>query len=413
MKSTNTAANASTPQVTPLNRRILIAFFLVVVFLYWIGLYLYVPTLPLYIQTKTSDLAMVGTALSMYGLWQIVSRLPLGILVDWVGRRKPFILVWLVLVAVGDYALGTSTNISTATVGRAIVGIAAGCWVPLVVMFSGLFRPDEVVKSTAILSMVGLSGRIVATAANGWLNHLGGYPLAFQLASMAALAGCAVLLFIPDARIAPKKPSFGQLGRLFTCSDIMLPSLLQALLHVGDFAASYTFIPILARLKGASDIAVSALISLNLGMGFIGSWASPRLVQKIGPQAVTILSFALIAAGMGGSALAPTLAVVFLFQFMIGMGVGIGYPLLMAMSIEQVDNSERTTAMGLHQSVYSVGMFVGPWLGGILASALGLPPMFVIIGAASLVFGVLGARRLQVFTPGGVHLNPKPDLTIH
>jgi MFS family permease len=374
---------------------------------------LYVPTLPLYIQTKTSDLAMVGTALSMYGLWQIVSRLPLGILVDWVGRRKPFILVWLVLVAVGDYALGTSTNISTATVGRAIVGIAAGCWVPLVVMFSGLFRPDEVVKSTAILSMVGLCGRIVATAANGWLNHLGGYPLAFQLASIAALVGCAVLLFIPDARIAPKKPSFAQLGRLFTRSDIMLPSLLQALMHLGDFAASYTFIPILARQKGASDVAVSALISLNLGMGLIGSWASPRLVRKIGPQAVTILSFALIAAGMGGSALAPTLAVIFPFQFMIGLGFGMGYPLLMAMSIEQVETSERTTAMGLHQSVYSVGMFAGPWIGGILASALGLPPMFMIIAAATLVFGMLGARRLQVFTPSAVQLNPKPDLPIH
>jgi hypothetical protein len=39
--------------------------------------------------------------------------------------------------------------------------------------------------------------------------------------------------------------------------------------------------------------------------------------------------------------------------------------------------------------------------------------MFVIIGMASLVFGVLGARRLQVFTPSAVQLNPKLDLTIH
>jgi hypothetical protein len=58
-------------------------------------------------------------------------------------------------------------------------------------------------------------------------------------------------------------------------------------------------------------------------------------------------------------------------------------------------------------------MFAGPWIGGILASALGLPPMFMIIAAATLVFGMLGARRLQVFTPSAVQLNPKPDLPIH
>jgi predicted MFS family arabinose efflux permease len=48
----------------------------------------------------------------------------------------------------------------------------------------------------------------------------------------------------------------------------------------------------------------------------------------------------------------------------------------MGMSIEKVDDSRRSTAMGLHQSVYAVGMFAGPWLSGILAKAMGIQPMF-------------------------------------
>jgi predicted MFS family arabinose efflux permease len=34
--------------------------------------------------------------------------------------------------------------------------------------------------------------------------------------------------------------------------------------------------------------------------------------------------------------------------------------------------------MGIHQSLYAVGMFTGPWLSGILADRLGVQPMFVV-----------------------------------
>ena len=70
-----------------MNRRLTIALVVITVFLYWVGLYLYVPTLPTYAQTKTSNLATVGMILSMYGLWQAIIRLPVGIAADWLGWR--------------------------------------------------------------------------------------------------------------------------------------------------------------------------------------------------------------------------------------------------------------------------------------------------------------------------------------
>ncbi len=183
------------------------AIFLVVVFLYWSALYLYVPTLPLYLQTKTTDLALIGTALSMYGLWQLIVRLPLGILADWAGRRKPFALIWLLLVAAGALLLGHAPTIETAIIGRALVGVSAGTWVPLVVLFSNRFSAAEVVRATGILAMTGSAGRIVATAANGWLNELGGYPLAFNLAAAAprwARSSCFFCRKSPPLRANPR-----------------------------------------------------------------------------------------------------------------------------------------------------------------------------------------------------------------
>ena len=66
----------------------------------------------------------------------------------------------------------------------------------------------------------------------------------------------------------------------------------------------------------------------------------------------------------------------------------------MGMSIEQVAEAERATAMRLHQAVYAIGMFLGPWLSGILADALGIRPMFLVTCLACLTTSMLGTCKL-------------------
>ncbi len=107
------------------NRRLMITLYAIAVFLYWIALYLYVPTLPTYVQSKSDNLAMVGVVLSMYGLWQAVIRLPLGIVADWLGWRKPFIVLGLVLVGLGAWTMGVADSVNGLIIGRAITGLAA------------------------------------------------------------------------------------------------------------------------------------------------------------------------------------------------------------------------------------------------------------------------------------------------
>lgn len=145
-----------------------------VAFLYWISLYIYISTLPTYVQSKTDNLAIVGIVLSMYGLWQAIVRLPIGIAADWLGRRKPFILAGLLLAGLGAWLMGTANDTGGLLVGRAITGLAAGAWVPLVVAFSSLFPAREAVRATAILTVVNSVGRVSATSITGSLNEWAG-----------------------------------------------------------------------------------------------------------------------------------------------------------------------------------------------------------------------------------------------
>jgi predicted MFS family arabinose efflux permease len=50
--------------------------------------------------------------------------------------------------------------------------------------------------------------------------------------------------------------------------------------------------------------------------------------------------------------------------------------------------------MGLHQAVYAIGMFAGPWFSGILADSIGIQPMLGVTGFGCLVLGVSLTRLI-------------------
>jgi MFS family permease len=370
------------------------ALYVAAVLLYWISLYLYLPTLPTYVQRKAESLALVGVILSQYGLWQALIRIPLGIAADWLGRRKPFIVGGILLSGLGAWLMGTAETASGLGAGRAITGLAAGTWVPLIAAFSSLFRPQEAVRATAILTGVGSVGRVLATSMTGVLNETSGYALAFFLAAgVAGLAVVAILLTRETPRPA-QPPSARSLGSLATRRDVLIPSLLGAVGQYAAWAVPFGFLPIRAAQLGAGDVVQSALVSLHIALVTLGSFGTAAIVRRMSARRLVAGGFVLLSAGIGGAALAPTLAWVFGAQVCIGLAQGVSYPVLMGMSIENVSDAERTTATGLHQAVYAIGMFAGPWLSGLLADALGIAAMFGVTAVGCLAASAFLLRLL-------------------
>jgi MFS family permease len=392
---------ASTPpvtvplQVTVSSRKGAIATYCTVAFLYMVALYLYVPTLPTYAQTKTSDLYTVGLVLSMYGLWQAIIRLPLGIATDWLGWRKPFIIVCLVLAGLGAWMMGSANSVQGLIAGRIITGLACGTWVPLTVVFSSLFDAKEAIRAAAILTMIGSIAKVLATAITGTINDLSGsYALAFMLA--AGAAGLAALVMVPvrENRLPRRRPSAGSIWRVVSRPDVFIPTLLTTVIEYATFATVYGFMPILAKQMHANDVALSMLTSLNMAVGLGGNIVATAIVNRVGSRPLVWASVLLMTLGTAGAAVAASLPLLFIAQGFLGLGVGVGYPILMGMAIRNVGNSERATAMGLFQSLYAIGMFGGPWLSGILANVMGIQPMFGVTAFGCLLLSVVGIRKL-------------------
>jgi MFS family permease len=279
------------------SRRLAIATYILIAFLYWVSLYLYIPTLPTYVQSKVIDLATVGIILSMYGLWQALIRLPLGIAADWLGWRKPFIVVCLTLAGVGAWLIGRADGANQLLVGRAITGLAAGAWVPLVAVFSSLFPAAEAVRATAILTFVSSVGRISATSLTGSLNEWGGYSVPFLLAM--GVAGLAVLLTLPayEQRRPSVQPSWGDTGRLITRRDVLLPAVLAAVSQYADWGITFGFMPILAQQLGGTGQTQSMLMTLHFSVIILGNLTASVVAHRIGSLRLVYLSFGLLALG--------------------------------------------------------------------------------------------------------------------
>jgi len=335
--------------------------------LYWAALEVYLPTLPTYIAERSGALAQVGAILAMYGLSQTLVRFPLGILSDWVGRRKPFVIAGMILAAMGALMLGYAQGTPALYVGRTITGLAGAAWVPLLVMFSALFPPEESVRATAMVTLIGSAARTVATSATGWLNDWGGYRLAFQIAAFLAAVGIVALLPSSDPRRDPQPPNTRAILRLVTRPDVLLPSLVAFASQFAMWGSTFSFNPIMAR----------------------------ELGRRFGARALTYAGLGMLCGGIVLVAVAPSVTWVLVAQAVIGFSQGIGYPVLVGLSIRHVDDIQRTSAMGLHQMIYALGMFGGPAACGLLADAFGLRAMFCITAALALLAG-LGLMRLLV-----------------
>jgi DHA1 family multidrug resistance protein-like MFS transporter len=383
-------------------QRVQIFIYGIVVFLFWMSLNLYAPTLPNYIKSRTNDLAMTGAILAMYGLFGTLVRLPLGIAADWLGRGKTLFFVGIALEGLGAWLMGTADSANMLLVGRAISGLAAAAWVVVVVSFSNLFPFEEAVRATVILTMIPSYGRLLGSLLTGWLNELGGYPLAFFVSTGIAVLALLFLIPVREVKHPAQVPSLASIGKLLARRDVMVSSFLNVIGQYVVMGAVFGFIPILAQRLGAGNVMLSLLVTGYVVLYALGNSAATTFNRRMGNRTKVKIGVILMAAGFGLAAIAPSLEWMFIAQACFGFAGGISYPIIMGMCIENVSINERSTVMGLHQTIYSIGAFIGPWLSGILADAIGLQPMFGVTAFGCLALGLLGVLWLPTRKAGSL-----------
>ena len=94
-------------EVKPASRRHIILFALGML-CYWAAMYVYVPIFSVYAESLGASLSVVGLGVGMYGLTQLLTRVPIGIWSDAMGKRRGIVVVGMLVCGVAAAGLALS-----------------------------------------------------------------------------------------------------------------------------------------------------------------------------------------------------------------------------------------------------------------------------------------------------------------
>ena len=374
----------------PTSNRFSILFFSIVNFLWWIGLYLYVPIFPVYIQETGVGLGMVGVILSAYAIPQVLLRIPLGIWSDRLRRRKPVVAGGIVFTSVGALGLSLAASPWLLFLSRMVTGIGAAAWVVFPLYFIAYYPANESGRAIGVINFIRSIALINATAGSGFIAEGLGLNWPFLIAALLGFPALAVLLLskeIPMQRVST--PSWKTTLSVATRPLLLMVSLMAILLLFAIFTGVFGFIPIYATEIGASDSQLGIVTMINLGVSAFAALLAAWVWERLGYRLTIILSALLIGISLAVIPLIDTISVLMAVQVSLGLGSGILMTLFMVLSIRGLPQHQQATAMGVYQAIYAVGMLAGPLISGFLGSSLGLSNVFYLSAFLNLLIVIL------------------------
>lgn len=381
--------------------------FSVATLLYWGSMYIYVPILSPSLQDRGLSMGWIGFILGSYGLTQMLVRLPLGMYSDAMSRRKPFLVAGMAASLISCCLFLLPGGWEAPLAARLVAGLCASAWVPFSVLFASYYPPDQTHRSMGTLSLLTAAGQLGGMVASGPIAEAGGWDAAFRTGIVLAGLGVIATLFVREPQrqtrlaepLRDPLPKYRDRTAVLRSPSLWICATLSVLAHSILFVTMFGFTPLQATALGATKdqltIIVAAFMIPHAILAFL---AGRRLAPRFGTRNVIAVGFALSALFTLLIPACPTLWWLAITQALNGAAQALVFPLLLSLAIRGFAPDERATAMGLYQSVYSTGMFLGPYLAGGLnaigglkagfwfASALGIAALVITLRSSSLKF---------------------------
>lgn len=363
---------------------------------FWFTQYAITPYINAELERLGAGASVMGLVGGAYGLTQLLVRIPLGMTADWYGRQKPFIIAGCFLSALASVGFLVWYTPTSYIIWRGLAGLASASWVSFTVLFGSYFPPDEVPKRISQLNIYNQLGRLFSYVI------IGAAVARFALGSafwITAAFGCAVLalsFFIKEKPVGRQGLKLSDFRLVARDRNLKVCSLLGILTQVVAFSTFYGFSTNLAMRLGAEGPQLSMLsITLVVPSVIFNYLGSGLLYKRFRPRVLVAAGFL---AAMLYSLIAPqsqTMMQLYLCQILAGIASAFTFGILLGQSVRDVPQKLRSAAMGLFQSLYGIGMTIGPILMGVLIDLGSLNGAFYSVAGLSLISALLALRLMR------------------
>jgi MFS family permease len=373
-----------------------------------LGLFLVLPVFMLEARKYPGgdDTALVGLAMGIYGLTQGLLQIPFGMASDRFGRKR-VIVIGLIIFAAGSMLAAAASSLPWLLAGRALQG-AGAVSAAVTALLADLTRDAVRTKAMALIgASIGLMFALSLVVAPPLAASVGLSGL-FVLTGVLAIAGIGVVLWVVPP--APTLAGHAIASRLGGLAQVLTdPGLLR--LNVGVFVlhavqlAMWVAVPALLVQAGLAKNAhwQAYLPAVLLSFGFMGAvFAMERrgrlrgvFLLSIGLILLVQLGFWVLARPGVFSTDGTTLWPLGLLLFVFFCGFNALEATQPSLVTRLAPASARGAALGVYNTLQSLGFFTGGALGGWLAKSWGAQALFAACFAAMLVWLVV-AWRMRV-----------------
>ncbi|MGE7930330.1 MFS transporter [Lysinibacillus xylanilyticus] len=375
--------------------------FLIIAFIFWFAHFLYIPMLSPYIEQLGGTFTFTGIVLASYGLMQLLFRVPIGIGSDLLKNRKIFVVLGIAISTSSCLAFALTASLEWILISRALAGIAAATWVAFTILFSNYVADDKLHSAMGNLSFALVFAQMLGMAFSAWLVETLGWSAPYWIGTILGSIGLLLSFLISEGnKVTDNKPiKLHELGKVVKEPMLLKVSLLSIFAHSIIFTTMFGFTTAYALSKGLRPAEISLVVFAFMIPHAIATLMSGKpFVLEIGKWRIVQLAFLTTGIFTMIMAQIETKIMFFFLQMINGFALGLLFPLFLGMAVEEIPHAKRATAMGAYQAIYAIGMFVGPFLAGLLNTSFGLEASFYFsgcIGIVGFICSLLWSRKVK------------------
>ncbi len=366
------------------------------IFVSMLGVGIIVPFLSVYATDLGATASMTGLIFGVFSAARLFVAPFIGPWSDKRGRKR-FLVVGLVIntvTALGMLAVTTPLELLVCRVG---MGFASAFTMPAALaLVADLTPPGQEAKSFTGFNVGLYLGLGVGPLVGGVIYDTLGVAANFLF--MAGLTLLSLYLVLRDIQDPPRRTLSGRHSTL--TQFIMLKDGSVLAVFCGRAAGSMAmgffmaFMPLLCHQKGMSNSAVGVLMAVNVLVVTVVQGPAGRFADRHSKETVALLGCVLAGAFKLALPFVDGFLALFSLSVLEGVASGFSLPALTALTVLHGKRlgAGMGEAMGLFTIALSIGVFLGPILGGWAVDGWGLAAAFVATG----VFAGVGALGLAL-----------------
>ncbi len=343
-----------------------------------------------------------GLLFALFSICQFISTPIIGRLSDKYGRR-PMLLVSILGTALSFFMIAFAPNAIFLFISRALDGLTAGNIPVAFAVISDSTKPEDRPKAFGFIGSAFSFGFVFgpATAA---LTVGFGQAFPFIVAGIISLIAVALTyLYLPETNQhmgEVKKGKLFDFPKMFhTLFDpnIGITFVISLVFFLAfSCAIIYGFQPFTIRILRVTQFQNALLFTVFGAIGLISqTFFVGRISRILGIKRAFTSSMTVTALSFVCMFLSHSLLIFVGAMILLALANSVVQTLIPAILSQQADAKSQGSVMGLNASYQSVGMIIGPILGGIIAT-ISIPLTFLVGAGLMLICILLSFQVLRV-----------------